>query len=89
MGDSDDARPVLPKLVSDPHQSRQAYYEEQRQKRRQEIERSLRFESRNNVEELLQPILSLDLVASFHEKSLDELTLPTVPNSFRDPVEYL
>ena len=53
--------------------------------------RRMRFEDRNNVEELISPILSLDLVEQFHGKSPDDLAqeLPTVPNMFNSVEEYL
>lgn len=53
--------------------------------------RRMRFEDRNNVEELVSPILSLDLIEQFHGKSPDELAqdLPIVPNVFNTVEEYL
>ena len=41
------------------------------------------------MEELLQPILSLDLVESFHGKTQGELQLPQVPTVFADAQQYL
>jgi hypothetical protein len=44
---------------------RKAFYEEELRREREEQDRRIRWHDRKNVEELIGPILSLELVNSF------------------------
>ena len=51
----------------------------------------IRYHDRKKVDELIKPILSLDLVQEFYEKDrklLDD-QLPKVPDSFEDHHQYM
>ena len=49
------------------------YYIEQEKKEMEEKQRLIRFHDRKKVDELIKPILSLDLVEEFYEKDPDLL----------------
>lgn len=70
---------------------RRQYYEEEKRREEQEILRKIRFADRNNVEELILPILSNDLVHQFHNQAGEQLanTFRPVPNCFASGEEYL
>jgi hypothetical protein len=68
---------------------RKAFYEEEMRREREEQERRFRFQDRKNVEELIGPILSLELVNSFYGQPPDELMLPKIPRSFKSHQEYM
>lgn len=65
------------------------FLEEQARLEREEKERKLRYADRNNVEELIGPILSLDIVKEFYDKSLNDLNLPEVPTVFPSHTSYM
>ena len=51
----------------------------------------IRYHDRKKVDELIKPILSLDLVKEFYDKDrklLDD-QLPKVPDSFEDHHQYM
>ena len=50
----------------------------------------IRFHERNNVDELIKPILSLELVKEFcNEEEQPGKNLPAVPTSFENHVQYM
>lgn len=68
---------------------RKAFYEEELRREKEEQDRRIRWHDRKNVEELIGPILSLELVNSFYGQPPDELMLPKIPKSFTSHQEYM
>lgn len=65
--------------------------EDEQRKERLALEKQVRKRDRHNADELIVPILSLDIVAHYFGKSPSELaeTLPRVPDTFPDSMSYL
>jgi len=65
--------------------------EDEQRKERLALEKQVRKSDRHNADELIVPILSLDIVAHYFGKSPSELaeTLPKIPDNFPDSVSYL
>ena len=68
-----------------------SYMEDEQRKERLALEKQVRRRDRQNADELIVPILSLDIVDHYFGKSPSELaeTLPKVPDTFPDSMSYL
>ena len=63
--------------------------EEQMRREQEQREKTIRFHSRNRVDELIQPILSLELIKQFYEDDPQGKQLEIVPTSFESHTEYM
>ena len=50
--------------------------------------RKIRYQNRKEVDELILPILNLDLVSKKSEDQKEKLIFPTLPLKFTDAIQY-
>lgn len=68
---------------------RRRFFEEEMRREKEEKDRKFRYSDRNNVEELIGPILSLYIVKEYYNKPLDSLQMESVQDHFDSHSDYM